>query len=385
MIRSCLITALMLVGVSMLAQVASEEEVIMRALQNHPSILMANTEVQKSRALERTSFNPEQPRFEIETPSDFGIGFEAEQEFSFPTVYMRRADLFKSQTRLAEEALSISRIELAKNVRLAYLEAQVAQESFRYANSVDSLWHDIAGQSQRLYDAGEINLGDVVFAQNRAGLVRVTLMENSALLANKLFVLENYTGAPVDSVEPLYALPYTPAEGTNYFFENYMAQQNVVTQNEIDVYKSHRLPGLMIGYLRSDEIDTEHRFRYKAGITVPIWQGQYTGQIKASRLETERAAAELTLRRQEAEIARHEWENLLEQTQQNLAWFENTAIPQMNQLVDIYTRLYNAGEINYTQMLRNIADAFVIRDEYLNLIQRHNQAIIQLDYLNGKQ
>lgn len=362
----------------------SEADIIRLALENQPSIVIANKEVQRMRALERTSFNPEQPRFEIETPSEFGIGFEVEQELHFPTVYTRRSKLFKSNTRLAEESMTLSRLELIKEIRIAYLDAQVAQVSYQFAVSLDSLWQDIAGQSKRLYDGGEINLGDAIFAQSRSGLTTTMLAEKSASLQGKLFVLQSYAGQPINKVQPLQPLPYVEDGNENYFFEPYMAQQVAVIQNEIKLLQSQRLPDLMIGYVRSTEPETAYRFRYKAGITIPIWQGQYGGEIAASRIDIEQTGAELDLRKQEFNIARNEWQQILTQSQQSLAWFDTTGLQQMNQLVDIYRRLYDAGEINYTQMLRNLADAFVIRDEYLLVLQRHNQAVIQLDYLNGK-
>ncbi|MDQ3017392.1 MAG: hypothetical protein M3R25_11825, partial [Bacteroidota bacterium] len=63
-------------AMSMTAQVVSEQAVIEGALSTYPSIRLADLEVQKQKALERTAFNPAQPSFTVETPSDMGIAYE---------------------------------------------------------------------------------------------------------------------------------------------------------------------------------------------------------------------------------------------------------------------------------------------------------------------
>jgi hypothetical protein len=46
-------------------------------------------------------------------------------------------------------------------------------------------------------------------------------------------------------------------------------------------------------------------------------------------------------------------------------------------------RLYEAGETDYILMLRNISDALELQKEYVEELKRHNQTIIELDYLMG--
>ena len=53
----------------------------------------------------------------------------------------------------------------------------------------------------------------------------------------------------------------------------------------------------------------------------------------------------------------------------------------MNELVDIYKRLYDAGEVDYALTLRNIADAFSLNTQYLETLEMHNRAVIELEFL----
>lgn len=367
------------------SQVWTEEAVIQKALDNYPSIQIVNAEVLRRKALERTSFNPDQPKFTIETPTDAGLGYEVEQEFDFPTVYSKRKQWLKSQTTLASEAVSLTQRELIREVRLAFLNAQVALAQHRYFTTQDSLWREIVNKSQRLFDAGEINRADLIFAEKQSGLIRFSLFNANTEKANALAILNSYTNEPVNEISEFMTLPLDTILTTEtFYFDNYLKQSVQVIQKEIELAQTHRLPGLIIGYLKAPEPDTEFRYRFKAGITVPIWQGQYRGEIEAAKVNIQKIQAETELKQREASINRLNWMTTISQGKRNLEWFETTALPQMNQLVDIYLRLYDAGEVDYAITLRNIADAFDVNSQYLETLKRYNQSIIELDYLKGR-
>lgn len=370
---------------TLIGQAVTEAYVVMNALEHYPAIRMADDEVRKMKALERTAFNPEQPTFLIETPTDAGLGFEAEQELDFPTVYMKRSGWLKSKTQLASEAASLTKNDLIRDVRLAYLEAQVASSRSGYLVLQDSLWNEIAIKSRRLFEGGEINKGDMIFSENRAGLTSITLANARTEMKYRLSGLSSFLEEPVEQVEEITPLAYSEMDTSDaYYFEDYMMQSKAVTESEMDVFRSERLPGLIVGYLKAPEPDTEFRYRFKAGITVPIWQAQYKGEIQASKIEIEQLDHEIALKKKEALASRIMWKNTLDQAKQNLDWFQNTGIPQREELTDIYMRLFQAGEVDYALTLRNIADAFEVFDQYLTAIEVHNQAVIQLEYLNGK-
>jgi cobalt-zinc-cadmium resistance protein CzcA len=149
----CCITAMLY------AQPLSSDAIIEKALSQHPTMRIAQLEIDKAQSLQRTAFNPEQPTFEVEFPSDIELGFEIEQSIEFPLVYTRRSAWLKSKTSLAEVAAGITRLEIIRTVRLEYLQAQLLQEQQQYFKQQDSLWNSIALNSSRLFDAGQITRG----------------------------------------------------------------------------------------------------------------------------------------------------------------------------------------------------------------------------------
>jgi cobalt-zinc-cadmium resistance protein CzcA len=197
-----------------------------------------------------------------------------------------------------------------------------------------------------------------------------------------MHILNSYTGGTETQVEDLDQLDYTEPYSDEFYFGEYMAEKIRVAQNEIDVWKAERWPDLIIGYVKETEIDSDYPHRFKGGITVPIWQGQYKGEILASKAEIEMLQAETALRLKEAMLQKITWKNKMEQAANTIQWFRNTVIPQTDQLLEIYRRLYEGGQTDFTQTMKYIADAADAYREYVEILKIHNQAVIELDYLH---
>ena len=68
---------------------------------------------------------------------------------------------------------------------------------------------------------------------------------------------------------------------------------------------------------------------------------------------------------------------------QSLRYFNNTALPQAKAIIETSQRLFQGGELNYIESLRNLQNAFAILSNHLETLRSYNEAVIQLNYLNG--
>lgn len=367
----------------MYGQVISEDEAVEKALMNYPSIRIAEIRVKQQKAREKTAFNPDQLKFTVEAPTDYGLEFEVEQEFDFPTVYSNRSKWLRGQTDLMAEQAQLTRYELKREVRLAYLDAQLANAQLRYFNLQDSIWKQIADKSKRLYEGGDLNKGELLFAERQSGLSSFRAMIAQTDAVNALDILNSYTGEATD-VQPIQALSYETDSNGAFYFEKYIAENIRVADQEAEVWRAERWPGLIIGMVKYAEFDNESQYRFKGGITVPLWQGQYTGEIQAAKAEVERLQAEKDLKIRQANLERITWEGRLEQAQNSIKWFESNILPQTTQLIETYERLYAGGQSDYAQTLESIAEASGAYPEFLEVLRVHNEAVIELEYLNGE-
>lgn len=378
-----------IVGMSLVsqgfAQAISEEEALAKALAGYPTLQIADHRLRMQESLQRSAFNPTQPQLTFEFPNDIGLAFELRQEFDFPGVYSSRAKWLKTQTRQQAEAIKITRQELIRDVRTAYLEAQLAQSLVQILTQQDSLWSDLDKSTKRLYDGGHINKADELFSSKQAGLISNKLARAQIDAANALAGLALYLNEPVQEVEVLERFSFAEPDTTvGFYFDQYLEAGREVAEHALAVSKAERLPGIIVGYLRVPELDTDYRSRFHAGLTVPIWQGQYKSEVTATRIALETVESETDLQRRQAQTMRQQLSQTLIQTNDALNWYESTALPQTDALISTYRRLYEGGEVDYALTLRNIADALDIYTEYLETMKRYNEAVITLEFLHGQ-
>lgn len=378
------IVCILLMGIVLFevqAQTLSERQAVDQALSNHPAIRIGEIRVKQQRALERTAFNPSQPTIGIETPTDLGLGFEVEQEIDFPGVYGSRSRWLKSKTREVEEENKLTRNELIREVRLAYLEAQIARQARSYYQEQDSLWSRIAGQTTRLHEAGELGMAELLFAQRQAALVKIQNLNAAADAKTRLEILQAFTGTPDTALQPLAPLEMDLPEEKSFYFEDHLASQIESNTREIKIIRSEGMPGIILGYERSTELDTEFQNRYKAGISVPIWRGQYRGQILALEAEHEKLVTERELRSKESNIHALQMQSQIERTRGLITEYEQNVLPQTDELIRTYLRLYEGGEMDYSRALTLMTEASGAYSDYFEAMFLHNQAVIELEYL----
>lgn len=367
------------------AQPLTEQTAVMKALEMYPGMQIADQQLQMQRAMQRSAFNPNQPQLTFEFPNDIGLAFEFQQQFDFPGVYTSRAKWLKAQTQQQAVATNITRLELIRDVRLSFLEAQASQEMMQILNQQDSLWRSLENSAQRLYDGGQINKADVLFSSRQTGIVGNLLSQAQTESVNARTNLALYTGTKVDEVTTLERLPLIQIDTTQeFYFDPYFAERNTVAARALAVERAERLPGLIVGYLRVPELDTDYRSRFNAGLTIPIWQGQYQSQVDAAKIAQDQVMTQYTLQQQQGRATQQQLYQTLIQTNDALNWYEQTALPQSNELITTYQRLFEGGEVDYTLALRNIADAMEIYQQYIETLTRHNRAIISLEFLHGR-
>jgi outer membrane protein TolC len=325
------------------------EAAVNAALQYHPSVKAASTEVQAKKYAERSSLNLSNPEVNAESPTGEFYAVGVLQSFDFPTVYARRRQVAQAETGLARAEQRISENELRYTVRTLYLETQLAEYMARQWTSRDSLYQEIVRSATRQFEAGEIDLLQKTSAEIEAGKVRQEHMAALQILALKRLQLSRITGiAEPGDLTPLGAdtAPPTPA------YESAPAllwQQQAlhVAEKQAELAKSNALPNFSIGYLNQGPRETPLDYRFRASVGIPLWIGQYNAGRKAAETEvralqhrSETAAQTLAL---EAEQTGAEIRIALAQ----LGYFQNEALPRSRTLITTALRLREAGQIDY--------------------------------------
>ncbi len=66
-------------------------------------------------------------------------------------------------------------------------------------------------------------------------------------------------------------------------------------------------------------------------------------------------------------------------------YYETIGLKQADEIIRISQISYKLGEIEYMEYIQNLTMAFDTKLKYLEALNLYNQAIIELNYVNGKQ
>ncbi|RYY81168.1 MAG: TolC family protein, partial [Chitinophagaceae bacterium] len=309
-----------------------------------------------------------------------------QQNFNLPGVYRNRRTLQSERIRLAELQLQGTQYDLKRDVRLSYLQAQYLTERIRLLTYQDSIYAAIKVSSQRFFTAGQINKLEELNATTQADRVRNDLQRAQLDLAAELQILRFYT-AMTDSIlvtrfqlDSLTGLADTVGANVQ---QQILQQQVGIAQRELQLQRSEQGPQFYAGPLFPTTQNYERFLGFQAGISIPIWGRQNRSRIAAGQTAVQVAQAQQELERQRlAARYRQALLNLMRE-RQSLLYYNQTALPQAQAIMDVSRRLFQGGELNYIESLRNLSTAFDIQSGHIETHRAYEEALIEINYLNG--
>jgi outer membrane protein, heavy metal efflux system len=371
----------------------TESEAVELALKNSPAIQAAALQTEQSAQLQKSAFNLPNPEVLAESPTGDFYTIGVQQTMEFPTVYFQQSRLQKERTRLAEQEQLLTQKEIAYRVRSIYLDLQYQVALVAQLRLQDSVFASINTSAARRFAAGKIDVLEKTSAEAQYGQVHYLYLQAQADEQLLVTQLQLYTGA----TEPIRVAPIQkmgmqltgPALfiDTGYFRSHirmlYYGQQQVINQRALRLERNRLLPGITFGYLNQGPATTPLTYRFRAGITVPLWFWQYSGNIRAAKIGVQ--VAEQQYRAQRLQLssdllqARSEFAG----SQNKLAYYETTALAQSRTIIDASQRYFEGGEIEYTNHLRTMNEAYTIQRSHLEALRDYNKAVLRLSYLNG--
>ncbi len=367
--------------------VLTKDEAVNLALNNQRNLKAANLTVQQQQQLLRGSSGLESPQLQLQlSPYDEGAQIGVQQNISFPSVYRNRKNLQNERIRLAQLQLQGSQYDLKRSVRISYLQLQYLAERRKLLIYQDSIYSAIKNASKRFFDAGQINKLEELQATTQADGIRNELFRWEADLEAEKQIFRFYTSY-IDSIisTPIETYIFLATNDTliNNLQQQLLQQQIAINQRELDVAKASLLPELQAGVLFPTISQYERPVGYQIGLTIPIWRKQNRSRIAAAQTGIEIARAQTELEQQRLAAQYRQATTNYARELQSLSYYNNTALPQAKAIIETSQRLFQGGELNYIESLRNLQTAFDIFTNHLETHRAYNESVINLAYLNG--
>jgi heavy metal efflux system protein len=162
-----------------------------------------------------------------------------------------------------------------------------------------------------------------------------------------------------------------------------LQQQITINESQLGVTKASLLPQIQAGVSFPTTREFERPVGAQFGITIPIWRKQNRSQIAAAQTGVELARAQQQLAQQRLNADYRQALANYQREIQSLNYYNSTALQQARAIIETSQRLFQGGELNYIESLRNLQTAFDIFLNHLETHRAYNEAVIQLNYLNG--
>ncbi|HET9057365.1 MAG TPA: TolC family protein [Chitinophagaceae bacterium] len=373
-------------------QLLTESEAINKALTNSKNIRAVSLQVKQQQQLLGSAVNLPNPEFFWESPTGNFYTGSITQSFEFPTVYANQYNLRKKQVDVARKEEQLATTELKYKIKLLYLEAQFASSLAAQLYIQDTLYEKIKLSAVRQFNAGQIDYLQQTFAEIQYGEIHNQYLQ-SISKANAINNQLKWVTGIKDSImlEPLVVNTQFPVavifDSTSLLANpavELLRQQEIVAKQNIGLQKSKALPGLAFGYFNQGEKNTRWFNRFRFGITIPLWFGQYKSNINAAKTEQEIIKSKQEGLQQELSVQLINAGNEIQSGWQSVQYYQQTGLSKAGEIIATAQRLFASGEIDYIGLLRNSNDAYNVYQKYLEIVKSYNLSIINYQYLMGQ-
>lgn len=364
------------------------------AQEKNPQVQLANNKKEKQQALRGASLSINAPEVIFEAPTSTELRPGVLQTFDFPTTYVRRYQAQKQQIRMAETEKQITLNQLRYRVNTTYNEMQYLREVFTSYMQQDSLLEDVVEVTNVRLKVGQISNLEKLNAQSQYREVKYQLDQVKSKLRTAGVQMSLLTVTPYDTAlvaaddfirisTPEATVQAENAFGNNpltaFYEQNKQLQKALLNQN-----KSYWMPGLVVGYLNQGPDNTPTNYRMRYGFTFPLWFWGNASQVKAAKKEVKVAEQQAVLNQYELNGTYAQALSELRQYTEALNYFEQTALPQAEEIAKTAKEGYRLGSIGYYNYLLNLQQVIKIRLGYLDALKNYNQAIYTIQYLRGE-
>lgn len=396
--RVLMITLLTWVGFAAFAQQnnnsLSRPKALQLAQEKNPQVKLANLKKEKQQALKASSLTIASPEIIFEAPTSTELRPGILQSFDFPTTYIRKYQSQSQQVLMAETEKQITLNQLRYQVNTTYNEMQYLREVFASYQQQDSLLEDVVEVTNVRLEVGQISNLEKLNAESQYREVKYQLDQVKSKLRTARVHMSLLTGNPSDTSLTAadefvkLAIPNGVANTDDAFNSNpltaYYEQNKKMQHLQLKQNQSYWFPSLIVGYLNQGASNSPMQYRMRYGFTFPLWFWSNTSQVKAARKNVSIADQQSVLNQYDLKGNYAQALSELRQFTEALNYFEQTALPQAQEISITAKEGYRLGSIGYYNYLLNLQQVIKIRLGYLEALKNYNQAIFTIQYLRGE-
>ncbi len=389
-------------------QPLSLSDCISIALKNNLYVKTASLEIEQSRALQKSAFDPAKTNLTLTQDPTSGGNIDNAigviQSFALPGLYKKQKTVLKQQTMLTEKSKSITEAEIIRSVKEVYYNYLYGLEKIKVLDHLDSLYNDFAKKAEVRQRTGETSNLEKLTAQNKYQEVQLLKREAASDLKVYQLSLQQLLNRNdvVIKEDSLSIISFVDVNDTTVVQGNpllgYYKQSINLSNSRIKLEKAKLLPELTLGYSHQflikgfDPADNKREYfngtriaGFQIGIGVPLFSGSYRARINAEKIGARVAQTQLSATQQKLQT---QWQQAYQEYlkyKQTTDYYTTSGLQLANEQIRVAEFSFSKGEIGYVEFIQNISLAVQGKLNYLSAINALNTAVINLQYLQGNQ
>jgi heavy metal efflux system protein len=322
------------------------------------------------------------------------------QTIKFPTVYARQRSVLTEEWRSATLSVSVRESELKKEVTETYLELKYLKEKEKLLLRVDSLYTTFLTTAKLRLAAGESNILEKATAETQRGQINQQLrqlQQDYAIVQLQLKLLLN-TDLELVPDKAAIKLSIPASNDTSLVNRNpsvkLLQQQQEITLAKLKVEKSKLLPDISAGYFTmsmvgfgADEKLYTYSSRFQSvqlGLGIPLFFS-----TQKARINSLKTVQTIALNNFRAGLQKYttQYRQALQQYErysQAISYYEATALPNAELILNTAIIQLKNGDINYLQWMLLVNQGITIQGEYIDTIKNLNKSIIEINSLTNQ-
>ena len=380
-----------------IAQSLPLSKAIERAKENFPALKMADLEIEKQKALEKTVYELGST-YVYTGNEEFGnnsagvrtlIGIEQPDINLFG--YKAKKNLLKSQKQKAVSGRDRTEKSLIRDVSIAWYKAVYAKKQLQLFEELDAIYADFERSAHLKYKTQASSKIEYLSAAAKHKELQLNLKKaksnyfSALVYLNKFLLYPDLKEVSIESDEINLLDSFSDNDimsgnpELNYFYQNIN-----IAKSKWEYEKTNFFPKLNVGYKWQSIEGIASYHGWEAGVSFPLPFSSQKGKTKA--LEIDISIANQQYKQKEAEIKTMYNREIrryrtLEET---LKYYKEEALPLAQEQIKAANLEYRVGNIDYVQYIQNIESAIRTKQEFLNQQIEYYILNTQLHYLTGK-
>ncbi|MDA3817276.1 MAG: CusA/CzcA family heavy metal efflux RND transporter [Prolixibacteraceae bacterium] len=363
------------------------------AMHNNTGLKSVEHYYKQQRALVPSAFDIEKTQIYYEydenniAANGYPLGIVGvEQSFKFPTVYLAQRKAAGFNVKVAEKEYERAKLNLQKNVALAFYKIRHLQQKQKNLQVIDSVYTNYTAAAEKQFQSGEISKLDFLNAKSQHNRLKIQVkqIKSDINIAHEEFntLLQSDTSYTA-TYQPLKRIDINLPQVENT--PGYQALEKNIQQNNavIKTEKNKLLPDITLGYFNGTNTydNADNYYGVHVGLAIPLFFGNQKAQIDAAKQEHLSAVFKQHDYKMRYNLKLKSLQKELEKYYETLQYYEDTGLSLSEQITETARKSYDAGEIDFFRFVHSLENAINIKIEYINSLQKYNNTVLEINFL----